>query len=186
MLSVHQAVTAIRKGAVVAYPTEAVYGLGCDPANEAAVRTVLQIKDRHEDAGLILIGARIEHLEPWMDLADDVSLRPALDTWPGPVTWLVPSSPATPRWISGKHDTVALRMTAHPVCRLLCDLFGGALVSTSANPSGMPPARDVATVRAYFGPLIGDRVAGIVAGALGDSTSPSVIRDLATGKQLRS
>jgi L-threonylcarbamoyladenylate synthase len=181
LLSSVEAARCLHDGGVIAYPTEAVFGLGCDPHNEQAVRRILHLKDRPASAGLILIGADYEHFRPFIgDVSDDLRGR-AMAAWPGPVTWLFPRAAAVPDWLAGRHPTIALRLTAHPVCRQICTAFGGAIVSTSANPGGSDPARSAEQVRAYFQ----DSLCGIVAGELGQQDNPSEIRDLASGRVLR-
>ncbi len=181
LLTIEQAADCLKMGKVVAYPTEAVYGLGCDPANEDAVRSILTLKNRGEAAGLILIADRFDRFSAYVQAVPSEQLAMALATWPGPLTWLFPRARAVPDFLAGKHDTIALRVSAHPTCRSLCAAFGGAIVSTSANPSGAPPARGPTEVADYFGGAL----AGIVEGALGDQTRPSEIRELATGKTIR-
>jgi len=181
LLSIAEAAACLRRGEVIAYPTEAVYGLGCDPASETAVRRILALKARPESAGLILIADSWERLRRYAGDTSEARLEAALASWPGPVTWLFPRAGGVPDWIAGEHRTVALRLTAHPVCRALCAAFGGALVSTSANPSSAPPARSAKQVKAYFG----SGICGIVEGALGEQASPSEIRDLASGAVIR-
>ena len=181
LLSIAEAAERLRAGQVVAYPTEAVYGLGCDPLRERPVRRILALKNRAAEAGLILVGDRYERFLPWVGAVDAALLERARRTWPGPVTWLFPRAAAVPDWLAGRHDTIALRVTAHPVCRALCATFGSAIVSTSANPAGAPPARSAAEVAGCFG----DGIAGIVEGALGGAAGPSEIRDLATGRVIR-
>lgn len=181
LLSIGQAVQCLREGNVIAYPTEAVYGLGCDPGNEAAVRHVLELKSRPASAGLILIADRFERFEPFVGTPGPGQLERALASWPGPVTWLFPRGSDVPDWLAGSHPSVALRVTAHPVCRALCAAFEGAIVSTSANPSGAEPARSAQQVLDYFG----DRLCGVVTGDLGRSPRPSEIRDLVTGRVVR-
>lgn len=170
----------MRSGGVIAYPTEAVYGLGCDPANEAAVLRILALKQRPVDKGLILIAAEIAQLHPYIEprLLENTAVKAS---WPGPHTWLFPYRPGTPAWLTGTHDTLAVRVTAHPVAAALCGAFGGAIVSTSANPAGAEPARDAVTVAGYFG----DRIDMIVDGAVDAAAQVSSIRDVRTGKQLR-
>lgn len=180
-LSIGEAAQSLRAGHVVAYPTEAVYGLGCDPSSESAVRRVLELKHRPAAAGLILIADQFERFEPFVGPLRPGQLDRAMATWPGPVTWLFPRGDGVPDWLAGTHPTIALRVTAHPVCRDLCAAFGGALVSTSANPRSAEPARTAERVVEYFG----DTLAGIVEGPLGDNLRPSEIRDLATGRTLR-
>jgi L-threonylcarbamoyladenylate synthase len=182
LLSIDEAARWLRRGLVIAYPTEAVYGLGCDPTCEAAVRTILRLKSRPAAAGLILIADQFERFEPFVGPLPTGLLDRALATWPGPVTWLFPRGEGVPDWLAGDHRTIALRVTAHPVSRDLCAAFGGALVSTSANPSGAEPARTAERVAAYFG----EGICGTVAGALGSREQCSEIRDLATGRVIRS
>jgi len=180
-LSIGEAAQSLRGGQVVAYPTEAVYGLGCDPGSEAAVRLVLELKSRPAAAGLILIADQFERFEPFIGPLLPGQLDRAMATWPGPVTWLFPRGKAVPDWLAGAHSTIALRVTAHPVCRDLCSAFGGAIVSTSANPRSAEPARTAKRVAEYFG----DALAGIVEGDLGGELRPSEIRDLASGRIIR-
>ena len=181
LLPVGEAVERLKRAEVIAYPTEAVYGLCCDPLSETAVRDILRLKSRPEEAGLILIADRVERFRPFVGALKEGLLDRALATWPGPVTWLFPRAPDVPDWLAGSHATIALRVTAHPVCRALCSSFGSAIVSTSANPRSDPPARSAAQVARYFGDALG----GIVEGELGSDPRPSEIRDLASGRVIR-
>jgi len=181
LLTVRQGAQCLFDGGVIAYPTEAVYGLGCDPDDEEAVRLILDLKSRPAAAGLILIADRLERFVPYIETVSGELRQRALSTWPGPVTWLFPRAPRVPDWLAGEHATIALRVTAHPVCRALCAAFGGPIVSTSANPAAMEPARSATQVEAYFG----TRLCGIVEGALGEQAQPSEIRDLETGRVVR-
>ena len=181
LLTVDAAAQCLRAGGVIAYPTEAVYGLGCDPGNEAAVRRILALKQRPASAGLILIGDSYEQFLPFIGAVSAEQRERARSVWPGAVTWLFPRAPGVPDWLAGSHDTIALRLSAHPVCRALCTAFGGAIVSTSANPRGAPPARSARDVSAYFG----EELAGVVEGKLGGGERPSEIRDLASGRVIR-
>lgn len=181
LLNASEASDRLRLGEVVAYPTEAVYGIGCDPCNEDAVSKILALKHRTAAAGLILIGSRFEQFEPWVRPVPEDRLELALSTWPGPVTWLFPKSKAAPGYVTGAHDTVAIRVTAHAPSSGLCEAFGGAIISTSANPHSAPPARSAGEVEAYFGPFLG----GILEGPLGGKRQPSEIRDLLTGQVVR-
>ncbi|MGH6977933.1 MAG: Sua5/YciO/YrdC/YwlC family protein, partial [Brevundimonas sp.] len=149
-LSPAEAAIALHAGGVIAYPTEAVWGLGCDPFDEAAVLRLLAIKQRPVDKGLILIAASVTQLDglaDW-DALPDARRDDVLASWPGPHTWIMPATARVPRWITGVHDGVAMRVSAHPVVIALCDAFGGVLVSTSANPAAAPPPRTLATIDA--------------------------------------
>jgi L-threonylcarbamoyladenylate synthase len=181
LLDIAAAVEQLRAGQVLAYPTEAVYGLGCDPANETAVRKLLSLKDRPESAGLVLIAGEYSQLQEWVAEIDQSLVDKAMQTWPGPVTWLFPRARNVPDYLAGRHDTIAVRVTAHEPSRALCNAFGSALVSTSANPTGAEPARSTGEVEEYFG----REIAGTLAGPLGGAENPSEIRDLLSDKIIR-
>ncbi|MGB5495457.1 MAG: Sua5/YciO/YrdC/YwlC family protein, partial [Sedimenticolaceae bacterium] len=114
-LKLQHAARVLRAGGVVAYPTEAVFGLGCDPLNRSAVLRLLAIKQRPMDKGLILIANRLEQLLPFLRPLDPKVEQRLQETWPGPVTWLLPAHPAAPRWLRGRHTKLAVRVTAHPL-----------------------------------------------------------------------
>lgn len=171
----------ILKGGVIAYPTEAVFGLGCDPLNATAVQRIIRLKSRDAAKGLILIAARIEQLLSFLAPLSEATRAELNATWPGPVTWVVPASSQVPRLLTGGRDTLAVRVTAHPVARALCESTGIALVSTSANHSGRPPARTALQVRARFH----DEIDYVVPGNVGGARKPTEIRDATSGKILR-
>ena len=171
----------LENGGVIAYPTEAVMGLGCSPHNETAVTKVLRLKRRSAAKGLIIVASNIEQLSVMVDFSRVAEQGEIIRSWPGPVTWLIPALPATPHWLTGRHETLAVRVSAHPVVQRLCDEVG-LLVSTSANPSGCRPARTQRRVRAYFGA----DVDCYVPGSIGSDPRPSKIRDGLTGRLVRS
>ena len=175
----------IANGGVVAYPTEAVYGLGCDPWDQAAVARILAIKRRDPAKGLILIAADLDQLLPFVAVdAPDLPpgrVQEVLASWPGPNTWLLPVRPETPDWLTGRFTTLAVRVTAHPLAAGLCRACGGAIVSTSANVADRPSARSALGVRLALpgGPDL------ILSGACVGAGRPSNIRDGRTGRVLR-
>lgn len=180
-MHIRQAVSALRRGGVIAYPTEGVWGLGCDPFDPNAVAKVLELKQREVTKGLILIAATIAQCEPYLGVLTPAQ-RDLLDRgWPGPQTWVIPHGGTLPGWVTGYKPTVALRVSAHPIVAALCRTFGGPLVSTSANPSGRTPANSSLQVRRYFS----DRLDYILPGKLGGQSGPTPIRDLVTGNTLR-
>ncbi|WP_461520281.1 L-threonylcarbamoyladenylate synthase [Porticoccus sp.] len=181
-LHIAKAIVALREGGVIAYPTEAVWGLGCDPFNQHAVNRVLGIKGRRRDMGLIMVAASIEQFEPFLVGLSAKHRQVLQDSWPGPQTWLVPNNGYAPCWISGGRDTLALRVTDHPVAAALSSAFGGPLVSTSANPHGRPPASSRLKIELYFHKLIDV----VVPGSLGGLQKPTPIKNLITGEQVRS
>lgn len=176
-----RALQVLRRGGVLAYPTEGCYGLGCNPRNTRAVQRILRIKQRSWRQGLILIGAHWRHIAPWIDGADQQAIARARETWPGPFTWLLPVRPAVSRWVRGEHDTIAVRVTAHPVAAALCRRFNSAIVSTSANVHGRRPAASAAQARWQ----LGSRVDFVLEGRLGGSGGPTEIRDARTGRVVR-
>lgn len=178
-----EVLAALRRGGLIAYPTEGVWGLGCNPWNEAAVLRLLALKQRDVAKGLILIASTEAQLTPFIDTAALTAERLAEvhASWPGPNTWVVPAAEAAPRWISGAHTSIAVRVTAHPQVIALCDGFGGALVSTSANIGGEPSPR----TRAELDPRIVAGVDVVTAGETLGRQQPSTIRDALSGKTLR-
>lgn len=179
--AISAACRALARGGIIAYPTEGVYGLGCDPADADAVMRLLALKQRPWQKGLILIAAEPAALAPWIAPLDEAIRQRIEPTWPGPVTWLLPAAADCPATVRGEHDSVAVRVTAHPTAAALCRRWGGALVSTSANRGGGEPARDAATVRRLFG----DRLDAVIDAPVGDLERPTPIRDGRTGKTLR-
>lgn len=171
---------AIWSGGVIAYPTEAVFGLGCDPLNPKAVARLLAIKQRDSTKGFILIAADIIQLDPFMDLSSELREQ-LLKTWPGPVTWVVPAAAGVPGWLTGGRDTLAVRVTAHPVAAALCRVTGLALTSTSANLSHHPPLRSSLAVRR----TLREQLDYIVPGSVGARHKPTEIRDALSGALLR-
>lgn len=177
------AVSHLEQGGVLAYATEAVFGLGCDPDNQQAVDKLLAIKQRPVEKGLILIAADFSQLLPYLDLSalPEGRLASILASWPGPHTWIIPAKPEVPAWLRGRFDSLAVRVSAHPQVRDLCLAFGRPLVSTSANLTGHAPARTSTEVQTQLGGVLDY----ILAGETGGNTNPSQIRDALSGAIVR-
>ncbi|MDY6830081.1 MAG: Sua5/YciO/YrdC/YwlC family protein [Pseudomonadota bacterium] len=171
----------LRRGGVVAYPTEAVWGLGCDPWNASATARLLSLKRRSQGQGLILIADRADRFDAFLAGLTEAQRQRVVASWPGPNTWLVPHRGLVPAWIRGGHGTVALRVPGHGEARALCAAFGAPLVSTSANPHGLPPARCRLQLERYFH----RRLDAVVPGSVGGLSRPSAIRDACSGALLR-
>ncbi|NOH56188.1 threonylcarbamoyl-AMP synthase [Vibrio coralliilyticus] len=178
-----QALLALKNGEVIAYPTEGVFGVGCDPDNPEAIQKLLELKQRPVEKGLILIAASYEQLLPYIDESQltDEQLQKVHQTWPGPVTWIMPCSDKVSDWVSGQFDSIAVRVTDHPLVQKMCNALGKPLTSTSANLTGEPPCMTTAEVEQQ----LGDRLVAILTGETGGRDKPSEIRDAKTSKVLR-
>lgn len=180
-LAIGGATRVLNCGGIIAYPTEAVWGLGCNPFAGQAVKKILALKQRRSDMGLILIAADIKQISPFLSLLSAKQIGILENSWPGPQTWLVPNNHLAPPWVTGGRDTLALRVTRHPVAAALCHSFGGPLVSTSANPHGFAPAKNRLKLMLYFG----SQLDYVVPGLLGDNANPTSIRHAITGETVR-
>ena len=179
---IREAIRHVAEGGVIAYPTDTVYGLGCNPFNGAAVLHLLSLKHRSAAHGVILIGNSLQQFRPFLQPLSKATAQRVNRRYKTPVTWVLPCLPDTPAWLTGQHDTLAIRITDHPVAAALCEQWGGPLVSTSANLHGRNPARDALAVRKTFN----GRLDYILHGSTGKSHRPSRIRDGISGKILRS
>lgn len=176
------AVKTIHAGGVIAYPTEAVWGLGCDPWNTEAVNRILELKQRPMEKGLIVVAGSVDQIRFLLDPLPAEQQQKALAYWPGPFTCLLPDLlQQIPQEVRGRHSSIAVRVSDHPLVKALCNASGMPLVSTSANPAGQQPARHSWHVRRYF-PTGLDR---LVPGQLGRNRKPSTIIDIVSGQQLR-
>ncbi len=178
MKELAEIVQCLQSGGVIAYPTEGVFGLGCDPTNENALHRIIDIKGRDAHKGFIVIAGDVSQLTPLIEPLDQPPLSASTQTkilasWPGPHTWIVPARPSLPPVLTGHRDTLAVRVTAHPVVRDLCWAFESALVSTSANRSGQEPLQFVDDVIAQFG----DAVDMVVTKPVTSPGKPSSITD---------
>lgn len=170
----------IKRGGVIAYPTEAVWGLGCNPWNQAAVLRTLALKRRCVSKGLIMVAASSEQFSSLLEHLPEDILASVLSSWPGPNTWLVPHRDQLPRWVTGRHATVALRVSSHPLVQQLCQLTG-PLISTSANPAGRPAATSRLRIEQYFS----GQLDAVLNAPLGGDNEPSCIRDALSGLVIR-
>lgn len=176
-LTVAETAKAISSGLIVAYPTEGVWGLGCDPFNESAVLNLLALKSRPMSKGLIIVCSNLAQIKCLVDLTHEQLIQ--LDS-PVSTTFLVPlCKDALPDWVTGSHDVAAIRFSKHPTIKALCDTLGQPIISTSANPSGEPTALNESQVAKYFPNL------PICEGSLGNQSKPSKIIDFQSGKVLR-
>ena len=179
-----QAVNILHQGGVIAYPTEAVYGLGCDPKNLSAVKKILDLKQRKKEKGLILVASNIEQFKNYILPLEKNIEKKLLNSWcekNAAVTWLVPAKETISVYLKGQFDSLAIRVSHHPTVKEICDKFGGAIVSTSANISTHEAARTAQEVKQTFD----DKIDFIVEGETGTNAQPSKIYDALTDKVFR-
>lgn len=184
--SVAEAAQILRQGKVLAYPTEAIWGLGCDPMNENAFLEILRLKQRPIEKGVILLASQMAQVEHLLENLDPKIYEQVIHSWTHrtqterATTWLLPADDSIPQWIKGDHPQVAVRVTTHPLCIALCNAFDGFIVSTSANPAGLEPARSLQDATRYFASQ-----PNYLNGDLGLSQQPSRILDALTGAVIR-
>ncbi|HTN95301.1 MAG TPA: Sua5/YciO/YrdC/YwlC family protein [Gallionella sp.] len=171
----------LKRGGLIAYPTESCYGLGCDPDNRRAVRRILKLKQRPQRKGLILIASDYHQVARYLQPLTLEQQQRLKDAGTQAITYLMPVKPSCPRWLRGAHDTLAVRLTAHPFAKNLCRSAGSALISTSANRSGQRPAKTYADCVRLFGNQV-----LVLPGRVGKRRRPSRILVWADGRIVRS
>jgi len=177
------AASVFQQGGVIAYPTEAVFGLGCDPDNQSAIEKLLQIKNRPKAKGLILLASSFEQLSPYLDLTQltNKQLEVILSRWPNGVTQILPARANISSYLTGDFTTLAVRVTNQPDVVSLCEQTNKPIVSTSANLSGLEPAKTWQTVDSHLIELIDYLLKGETLGYL----QPSTILNGLTGEVFR-
>jgi len=177
---IDHAIKVLREGGIIAYPTEGVWGLGCDPFNETAVLRLLKIKKRKIEKGLILIAADWGQVKALVkvNLSKCAIIKKNCQD---PITWIFPATKKVPFWVCGGLDSVAVRVIVHPLARRLCQKFGGPIVSTSANLAGKSPAKNLRQLRKQFA----WKVDCVVSGQVGTLKKPTQIRDVGTNELIR-
>ena len=179
-LRIRHAAACVREGGVIACPAEAVWGLSCDPWDRDAVELLCAMKQRPISKGVIIASGDVADFAPLLDGLTQKQRETVLDSWPGPVTWLVPHKDFFPPWVTGQSTEVAIRVTSAPALSKLCRELGGPVVTTSANWAGAQPAKHAFQVVRYFG-------AGVVMvpGSVNLQGRPSTIKRATTGEVMR-
>ncbi|KJV05575.1 L-threonylcarbamoyladenylate synthase [Methylocucumis oryzae] len=131
--AISAAVTALKAGQLVAFPTETVYGLGADASNPEAVKRIFQAKGRPSEHPLIVHIGQLSELYDWALTVPDMALRLAEAFWPGPLAMILPKRDNVPNEVTGGQTTVGLRMPNHPVALRLLHAFGAGIAAPSAN-----------------------------------------------------
>lgn len=181
-MNIDQIATQLRQNEVVAYPTESVFGLGCNPLSESAVEKLLLLKQRPREKGLIVIAPSLAFLLPFIDQSQltQKALAMLTATYDRPMTWVVPANVNTPDYLTGKFKSLAVRICSHPAVKALCERTGFALTSTSANLSGLNPCKTAEAVRQQFGTHF-----PVLDAPVGNAANPSEIRDILTNQLFR-
>ncbi|WP_343188142.1 Sua5/YciO/YrdC/YwlC family protein [Buchnera aphidicola (Ceratoglyphina bambusae)] len=167
---------------VIIYPTDSVFGLGCDPESKKAVMSILKIKKRNINKGLILISSEYDQIKKYISKKNipESNINKFYKLWPGPFTLLHPANKNVPIWIRGNSKFVALRITSNKYIKKICKNFGKAIVSTSANLSGFNPCKNKKDIKLQFGNKI-----YIMNGYVDHSKKPSSIINIINGEYIR-
>ncbi len=176
----NKAIAYLKQGKIIAYPTEAVYGIGCDPFNEEAVNKIKKLKSRKPEQGFILIASDWSQISNLCEKIPEDKLLIVKKSWPGPTTWVFPASKSAPKWLCS-NNTIALRVTDHPIAKKLCEAFGSPLISTSANPANLSPAKTAEQVKNYFE----NEIDYILEGDIGSLQNPTQIKNVLNGQFYR-
>ncbi len=178
---IYQASQILQSSGVIAYPTETVWGIGCDPSNSSALNRVINLKQRDAHKGLILIAGDIKQFDFLLhDLPIEQKIK-LQNSWPGAVTWLVPHKNRVHPLVHGQFSTVAIRVSSHKMVRDLCAQFNGPIVSTSANLAGQATIQNAIQAMKF----LGHDLDFVLQGPLGAASAPSRIIDLQTGRIIR-
>ena len=178
---IRHAVHILKQGGLIAYPTEAVFGLGCLPDKTETIKRLLKLKQRPKEKGLILLASELSQLEPYLCPLENNILEKIQSSWPGPTTWILPTPAETSTLIKGNFNTIAVRISAHPIVRELCTQCQAPIISTSANISGKKMSYTASDVRQHFN----NKLDYILNGPLGDSDKPTIIKDAISDQVIR-
>lgn len=171
----------LKRGGVIAYPTEYCYGLGCHPKHRRALTRVLRLKKRPQHKGLIVIGQNLSQLLPLLSrLPENVAIH-LQQTWPAAKTFILPARQTVlPQLRGQRRSQLAVRVPEHALARQLCALAQTPLVSTSCNRARAKPCKTEREARRLFGHDV-----WIIGGRVGGRKQPSEIIDWQTGRVMR-
>ncbi|BGI51553.1 MAG: L-threonylcarbamoyladenylate synthase type 1 TsaC [Buchnera aphidicola (Ceratovacuna japonica)] len=180
--NINKCVINLKNGKLIIYPTESVFGLGCDPDNDKAIINLLKIKNRSVDKGLIIISSDYKYIKKYISIKNvpKKNIRKFYKLWPGNFTLLHPAKKNVSLYIRGNSKFVAVRITKNKFVKSLCKNFGKAIISTSANLSGFKPCRNIKEILCQFGKKI-----CIMNGYVNLKKSPSTIINIINGEYIR-
>jgi len=177
---IQQATQSLKNGNLIGYPTESVYGFGVDPFNESAIQKLQSLKSRPSDSSFLMIAANLEQIKKYIDCNEINILNKMIQPADHPMTWVCPASNLMPKFLWGPNKTIAIRITHFPLCKQLCELFDGPIISTSANFKGETPAKTFTEMQIFK-----DQLDMIIDAPCGNATRPSTLVDLITDKVYR-
>ena len=180
--SLIRCISALYQKKIIAYPTESMFGLGCDPTSSKAVKRLLDLKKRSIKKGFILVASNYNQIKMYINESQlSVQNKKMMFLhWPGPYTFLLPANSLVPYWLTGEFNTVAVRISSHSSIIKLCNVFGKALISTSANFANMSPCLTQKDVFKNFGSNF-----PLLHGNIGNECNPSKIINIMNGKLIR-
>lgn len=176
-LSPFDASEIIKNGGNAIYPTEGIYGIGCDPFNESSVENIFKVKGRDLTKNFIILASNINYLKRIID-NNFFKSKALIDG--SFTTWVIPTNKDCPPWLT-TNKSIAIRITNHPVVNELCLNLGGPIISTSANCSNHKYINDITTIENIFD----GKIDCIVKGQLGNEKKSSIIKNILTNEILR-
>ena len=176
----HRLVRFIRRGGIIAYPTESCFGIGCDPKNKKAINKIIKLKKRSLNKNFILIGSSLKHFDYFTNSFNDVTKENLFSKWPGPHTWIIKANNRCPNWLKS-NSKIALRIPSFSNCQALINSIDMAITSSSLNLSGKIPLKNYRDVCRF----LPDQVK-LIKGRIGKNRNPSVIQDFKTKNIIRS
>ena len=176
----HRLVRFIRRGGIIAYPTESCFGLGCDPKNKKAINKIIKLKKRSLNKNFILIGSSLKHFDYFTNSFNDVTKENLFSKWPGPHTWIIKANNRCPNWLKS-NSKIALRIPSFSNCQALINSIDMAITSSSLNLSGKIPLKNYRDVCRFLPNQV-----KLIKGRIGKNRNPSVIQDFKTKNIIRS
>ena len=177
--NIEEAVNVLKKGGIVVYPTETVYGIGCDPFNRIAYERVQHLKGRTKKQ-MLLLACSLSQVEQFTGRLANIPRRLAHEFWPGPLTMVIKPRNEMPEYLYGDSGGVAFRITSHPIAAAISKNFGYPMTSTSANITGKPPVETYEEALNMFG----KDVSIVIENNIPLNGTPSTVIDLTSGKPL--
>ncbi len=174
------AVKTLQTGGIIAYPTESVFGLGCDASNLKAIERLLSIKQRSYKKGFIVLVSDIRYALPLLSPLSSVQIDKIDQTSVRATTWLINKRSDLSPLLVGEHQKLAVRVTDNPIAKKLCELFAKPIISTSCNLNAKSTSSHVSYIRNKMILKVDQIVSGRCSGQ-----PPSQIIDLDSGVVIR-